>query len=665
MSREAVVPAARDQIRNIHARIPRVVVLLTLAVYGIGVAFVGIDAWKTDGWDVMGSRQVDMGGALRTLEAGGPPLLDCTPATDEQMRTLSFKQLTESGACLPAGITDDQGLSLVVPWLAQVTDTQSITVALRQLFLGCFFVLFALYPLIFYGVLRSFVGALVAPWAVIHLRDAYAVPLDHYWVAAWGLLLGIPLVWCLYASWRALGRWAWPLAMVTAVFASFVTTMRVNAGLPVAIATLAVVVARGSRWRQKLLLAVVVVAAYLSIYPLGMNAVRAYRDHSLGLPALSDEYPARHPVWHAAYLGLGVLPNRYGIRWEDSVAARFVAEKDPDAAYPSPAYEGTLRREYLRILAHDPGFVARTYLVKADTLLRRALDFFWIGLIAIPGAIAFGTRRRLTRRLVPLAAPALALGALPPLMTIADHAYTMGWLGAVGVYYVLGATWLSAEVAGLIARSSARPRFVVAPTSARLATIARATARSPWLWVTIAIAAGGCGIIVARETIEPDYSRYAFYSRDAARTLTAPRGEVVYTWSFATGTLLDWEPEAGVAATRAAGALAVTTSASRNAYQLASAAFTLPPGKYVLHVDATLDSGGMRVGALDTAADVWIASTLWWEGQEPLPDGMNTAFELSSTTAVRIILSNWSDTDRSSRWLLRQVSMAKQTGAAP
>lgn len=648
------ITAASNAVARPVGRIPRPALVAILVAYGIGVAFVGVREWRFDTLFMMTTRVNDISASLRTLEAGGPPLLDCGQATDAQLGTIPFETLVDRGLCRPAGFTDDQGLSLFVPWVAQLTGAELPDTALHQLFTACFFLLFAFSPLVFLGILRSLPAALAAPWLLIATEDTFVVPLDHYWVSAWGMLVGLPLAWLLFARWDDMGRWRWALAIGTGLIASIVTAMRINAGLAVAVAIVLVVLLKASSWRRRIVMGALVVVAYLAIYPFGLDGVRAYRDHVVDEP-LAERYPARHPLWHNAYIGLGVIPNPYGIEWNDGVSIAFARTKDPDVVYLSDRYEHILRDEYFRLLKEDTGFVVKTWLFKADQIVRQALSSFWLGLLALVLAIAIGTRRHVVRGLVAVAAPAPLLGAVPPMMTIAEHPYQLGWLGALGALATLGTACVVAEVATLLRD----------PTSIRRkwrATLGlQRTIRSPWFAVVLVVLAAGGGVLAARAAVIEGDGRDSYYRLYAAAPSPSPSGSKVHSWSVAQGLPPTWRVSDALRAEPDGGALAVDTSTGRSAYQLVGEEVVLSPGRYAATVDGSITDGGLEVGVLDVKANAWISTAHFWEGQAPFTAPLPLRFELTGEKTVRVILSNWSPTDSASSWRLRAVALLRES----
>ena len=198
------------------------------------------------------------------------------------------------------------------------------------------------------------------------------------------------------------------------------------------------------------------VAAYLLISPLAFDGIRAYSDASAHVPKAARA--AGHPFWHPMYLGLGFLPNPWGIAWNDTIAADAVARVDPTAAYLSPRYESILRHLYFQIVWHDPGYVARVYALKAAITIHEAARRFWPALLA-PFALVAGSRRRRFRRELLLVAPAAVLALLPPVLT-EPTLYDDGFVGVTELVAVLAGAGIVLLVRDLTVANSGprRPR---------------------------------------------------------------------------------------------------------------------------------------------------------------------------------------------------------------
>jgi hypothetical protein len=76
-----------------------------------------------------------------------------------------------------------------------------------------------------------------------------------------------------------------------------------------------------------------------------------------------------HGTSHSLYLGLGVVENRFGIRWDDSYAADAVKKVAPEVSYVSPEYYRVLWKLYFERVMEDPKEVVRIYLLKTKMLL--------------------------------------------------------------------------------------------------------------------------------------------------------------------------------------------------------------------------------------------------------------------------------------------------------
>src|SRR4051794_21384982 len=103
------------------------------------------------------------------------------------------------------------------------------------------------------------------------------------------------------------------------VVASFASSIRAQAGLPILCSGIILSLLKLRGWLQRFAVIALLVLAYVSISGLAVGTVKRHRDEVVGA-TFSGAYPGQHLFWHPAYLGLGYLPNRYGIRWDDRVA---------------------------------------------------------------------------------------------------------------------------------------------------------------------------------------------------------------------------------------------------------------------------------------------------------------------------------------------------------
>src|SRR5262249_19935153 len=149
---------------------------------------------------------------------------------------------------------------------------------------------------------------------------------DIYWITAWSVLLGMPIVYVALRQ-RSRAKVALPLLALAGLVASFATSVRSGGGVGVALAALLVGVFALRGWRLRVAAGVIVVVAYLSIATFMFAGARAYRDHVSHMPP--SAVPSSHSLWHPAYLGLGYLPNKWGIRWDDAFGQQAAQQVDP------------------------------------------------------------------------------------------------------------------------------------------------------------------------------------------------------------------------------------------------------------------------------------------------------------------------------------------------
>lgn len=611
-----------------------------LLLYGVLLA--GICVQRLDGLvpeqpTLMGTRADGVAQAIRTLETDGPPLLGCKGR---------YNDARPLDACAPVGVTDDQGLYLYLPLLAQAAGLGSPQEALRWSFIALFALLALVSPLVFYGLFGSVVAALFAPAALVFHFD-FLVDTDIYWISAWCLLLALPLLLLVYDRW---GRWS-PLQLAGVVaIGSFATSVRIHSGLPILLGALVVAVLRRRSLAGLAATTLLLCLAYLTFAGV-LTGAREYRDRVVGDPGLSERFPTRHPFWHNAYIGLGYLPNPYGIEWNDNVSTEFVLRTDPDAGYLTERYEQILRDEWFRLAGADPGLVVRNVLAKAGVGLDAARDRFGLVLVLAPLALFVGATRHRWRRWLLILAPALLLGLPPSLLTIPQLEYQLGWLGAWGALWLLLACWALAVLPGTIRRAwRDRPRGCWPLTALERA------ARAPASWLAVGVLAL---FSLFADVIGPRAAEAVTFEDlwgERASALGDARRDGVARWRFAGAPAPDWTVSDGVGAEASGEGLKVATTAGRSDYQLVGPVVLLSPGRYELRADVTVVEGGLELGVLDADAETWLSTSHYWYGQRGFGwQDLVAEFTLGKPLRVRPILANWRFASGSSSWLVRAV----------
>jgi hypothetical protein len=247
-----------------------------------------------------------------------------------------------------------------------------------------------------------------------------------YSATAWAIVTLLPVVFLLWQRWPRAGLLVLVLVMVAASVAS---SIRGQSGLPVLLAAIALLATRPWSVPRRLATGALLVVAYIAVTPLGLMAVREYRDSWVGEPNFAADQPDSHAIWHNAYIGLGYLPNSWRLQWDDTDGMLAVEQREPGATYMSDDYVAAVRELYFDTVTEDPGLFAETELSEASVAIRHLARFWFIALLLIPVLLVAGPGRVQMRRWVLLVLPALALGALSARVAPAEGSVRHGPAG--------------------------------------------------------------------------------------------------------------------------------------------------------------------------------------------------------------------------------------------
>jgi hypothetical protein len=593
------------------------------------------------------SRIAEVSSAADVLSHGGPPLV---------VSDVPYRPRLATSHLLPAGITDDQGIYLYLPLLADWTGVHDPARLLKWLFIGCWAIAVFALPFIVEAIFASLAAAAVTPllidWIVLHVYK------DVYWVQAWVAVLGIPLLVLAYRWWVAGRRRA--AATITApllLAAGFATSIRAHAGTPIAISAVGVVVLAGGGlrartgrdWLSRAGVAALLLAAYACV-GLAFLGVRAYRDSRVHFAAQPIQLTS-HPFWHPAYLGLGYLPNRFGIAWNDSVAADAVGRAAPGTPYLSARYEQTLRHLYFHFVESHPTYALRDYVAKLRVAVADALRRYWLLVLLVPVAVA--TRRtRGVKIAFWIALPALLAGLASPVLAVPLRGYEIAFEGAVAAAWLLAVAWAAARVASL------GPRRVVA------------AARGPFqrgrtLILAAVLFAVGAAAAAARPNVPSDDALY----RANATPLVPPtsvHGTTVARWSFPGRLPHGWrllstaqlQADYGESAER--GTHLTTTTASTAQLEVRTA--RLASGTYDLVAHVRVLAGGLTVDIADPGGHSLATGRYWWQGGNYVTDVAATRFHISTPTRTVVSLANWTTVDAAASWVIWDVRVVRVAG---
>ena len=336
---------------------------------------------------------------------------------------IGFDESRPLDGCYPAGTTDDQGIYLFLPPFVQADGCRHSGGRPEwRAASSCSHSLALVTPAdLLLPVRIGSGGATRAGFNRGLPRLDLFTNTDIYWIGAWCYLLAVPLLLLVYKNWGKRSSLI-PLAGVVAI-GSFATSIRIHSGLPDP--------ARGAHRRPLLRRRSLVqgssprrqcCASRISPSPASSLECANTAIAPSAIASLSDRYPTRHPFWHNAYIGLGYQPNRYGIKWNDAVAAKFVRQKDPSRPLIShPNTSEILRNEYFRL-------ASRGSATRVSTTSWRNLDSHSTlpgtgsgsSCCSLPFALFLGPAVATSwRRYLLIAAPTLLVSLPPALLTMA------------------------------------------------------------------------------------------------------------------------------------------------------------------------------------------------------------------------------------------------------
>jgi hypothetical protein len=370
-------------------------------------------------WPVMGSRVTGLRDSMTVLKQGGPLLLGRHGAT---------------GALYPVGVGDDEGIYVYLPLLSRLLGVADPVAMLRYAYVALFGVAAAGYPVMFYKLTRSLLAGLAAPVMLVVCVRFMGFN-DIYWIPAWGMFVLLPMIFLLARDWS---RYGFVGLLAIALAAGWLSSIRNSSGLGIVIAAAAILLLRRWRWWRLLPAIALLALVYFSTNVLVLSQIRAHRDQTIGDTALSRNQPTMHSLWHTAYIGLGYLPNNYGIYYNDSVAQARVQREAPGTVYLSNRYATVLRKAYFKLWREHPGEVLEQYAAKAIVTTAETSPYLLLVLLTMPAMLLLGPKRRIHRLWLSLTVPAVLVGFLPTMVAIPTQGYEEGLYGVLGVLGILG-----------------------------------------------------------------------------------------------------------------------------------------------------------------------------------------------------------------------------------
>lgn len=336
------------------------------------------------------------------------------------------------GKYFPSGPPDDSGYFLYVSILSSFFGLEPLVTAalffkfftvitLVVLFIG-FYCMFPRRISIF--LISLFLGRLMMP----------LVSLNKVYFANFFASMFIPLV--LLVEKKKNLNWFYKLSIVAGMATSFFDTIRLFSSLPLIVfSVLHIIFSKVFTYKQKMRACML----FFLFYQIpSLHFMYEFNRRNAFLKKQGIEIPnlgTAHLFWHNIYTGLGYLNNSEGITWNDSCAAEAALKINPEAKYPSKLYEQTIRSEILRLCKEKRYFVITTLFAKLGVIFYYFLTYFgWVGFLCSylypkPWYIecAFWA--------------ALAVSALPGILTIPITAYLIGFITCTMVYALYSLLW--------------------------------------------------------------------------------------------------------------------------------------------------------------------------------------------------------------------------------
>ena len=140
-----------------------------------------------------------------------------------------------------------------------------------------------------------------------------------------------------------------------------------------------------TRLRKKFIIAALLIFTYVMPW-LVLSSIRTYRNH-VYFNGQKSVMITHHGLWHNAFMGLGYLPNPYGIRWDDSSVLPLVKTVNPNANYLTNEYFGILRQLYFKHVFEHPQFFLENLLAKIKATHLYLASLFPQTLSTVPAVV--------------------------------------------------------------------------------------------------------------------------------------------------------------------------------------------------------------------------------------------------------------------------------------
>jgi hypothetical protein len=533
-------------------------------------------------------------------------------------------------------------------WQATLRDTfarlgvgaEDPSALLRRLCIGVLVIATGAAPWLWWRVWGSWAAALVSAPVMLGFGFVFDFPVIDA-VPAIAIFLSLPL---LAAALRRPTAPTLPVALGVSAASAAASLVHPLAGLPVLLGTLGAVLTSRRTLGRRAGVAIAVVGVHLAVSPGLMEVADRLGGDRPGGTAGSTHASLPAALGQGAYFGLGWFENPWGIEAVDDP----VLSPGAAAAYSDPAGQRRLRSEVLTAFEREPTRVAgaighKAVIALADGLVRYPLLPVMV-LILIALGVPDGRRR-----FAYVAGPALGGALVGPAVASPLPHYELGVIAIFGVVWLWALTGVATALSRRAPWERGLPRLTLSASDRRRLGAAAAGGAL----VAVAIASP----VVDRLRVNPRVVYAAGASPPVAFQTTARVPEVA--WHFDRGLPSGWAAVKGVELDASTTGLRVRT-ASGAGYQLLAPARRLAEGTHEVLVRATIEEGGLYVGALHGGSGRFLAVARYSERQSngrPLPMGFR--LHLDRPTPVLLVIGNWNAHDTASTWSLQRLTVAR------
>ncbi len=277
---------------------------------------------------------------------------------------------------------DDMGIYYFVPLIMHLFHSDTY---LAYLYLFCTIV-FISYCLSVIGISLLFENTYIKLFAYFYMAVfafASLFILDNY-IFAYFITSLIPL---LYWLWKKHSEgdiktiYLILALLATGLLAGIANQFRLYSGMGVILIVIAFIALQKNTSILRKLIFIGVLLSTLPLCKMYFNHEISQRDKWIEANGncLPSSKMSGHITWHNIYLGLGIVDNKYGILWRDTVAFNKAKQYNPNLYNMTPEYISAIKNEYLSIVKNDLLFVLKTFVYKSFYILLFVIIFFNYG----------------------------------------------------------------------------------------------------------------------------------------------------------------------------------------------------------------------------------------------------------------------------------------------